>query len=144
MWVGRYGLYTAWVLACLGTLVSLYYSHIRLLEPCHLCWYQRICLFPLTIVLGMAAYRGFLGIAYYALPLTLCGLLVALYQVGIQEIPGWNPIDICGGGPSCVERLVVIGPLTVPMLSACLFALMIVPLTATLRLERKLTLAHIL
>lgn len=119
--IPRYGLYTAWLLASLGTLLSLYYSEVKFLEPCHLCWYQRICLFPLAITLGIAAYRGFLGIARYMLPLVILGFMLALYQVAMQEIPGWNPIDICGGGPSCDDGIAVLGPITIPMLSALCF-----------------------
>lgn len=121
MIIKRYGLYFTWLLACIGTLISLYFSNVKHLDPCHLCWYQRTCLFPLTVLLGIAAYRGFSEIAIYTLPLALIGLGFALYQIGIQEIPGWNPIDICGAGPSCTERTVVIGPITIPMLSAALF-----------------------
>lgn len=121
--IRKYGLYTAWVIACVGTLMSLYYSEIAHLEPCHLCWYQRICLFPLAIILGIAAYRGALHVARYVLPLIILGFTLALYQIGLQEIPGWNPIDICGGGPSCEESITVIGPLTIPMLSAMGFFL---------------------
>ncbi len=119
--IQRYGLYTAWMLAVIGTLTSLYFSEIKHLEPCHLCWYQRIALFPLAVVLGIAAYRGCLGIARYILPLVILGFMLAIYQVMIQEIPWWNPIDICGGGPSCDEGIVVFGPLTIPMLSALCF-----------------------
>lgn len=121
MGLQRYGLYICWFLACIGTLISLYYSHIRLLEPCNLCWYQRVCLFPLVWILGISAYRGWLSNIWCVLPLTSLGFLCALYQIGIQEIPHWNPIDICGHGPSCIERITVIGPITVPMLSATLF-----------------------
>ena len=119
--IQRYGLYAAWLLATIGTLVSLYFSEIKQLEPCHLCWYQRTCLFPLVVVLGIAAYRGFLGIARYVLPLVLLGFMLALYQVMMQEIPSWNPIDICGGGPSCEDGIAVLGPITIPMLSAACF-----------------------
>jgi disulfide bond formation protein DsbB len=112
-------LYSAWLLASLGTLLSLYFSDIRHLEPCHMCWYQRICLFPLVIILGIAAYRSFFDIARYVLPLVIIGFLFAIYQIAIQEIPGWNPIDICGGGPSCSEKYDIgLGPITIPMLSA--------------------------
>lgn len=121
--IRRYGLYLSWVIACVGTLFSLYFSEVRGLEPCHLCWYQRICLFPLAIILGLAAYRGFLPIARYVLPQVIIGFMLALYQVALQEIPGWNPIDICGGGPSCEEGITVFGPLTIPMLSSMGFAL---------------------
>ena len=117
----RYGLYTAWVIAVIGSLGSLYFSEIKHWEPCHLCWYQRICLFPLVAILGLAAYRGFLGISRYALPLVILGFMLALYKVALQEIPGWHPIDICGGGPSCENGIAIIGPITIPMLSTALF-----------------------
>lgn len=121
----KYGLYFAWVIACLGTLASLYFSVVKNLEPCHLCWYQRICLFPLSILLGIATYEGNFKIAAYALPFTVIGLGFAVYQVAIQEIPGWNIIDMCGAGPSCSEKMLVgLGPITIPMLSAANFILL--------------------
>jgi len=115
-------LYLAWLLAFFGTLISLYFSEIRHLEPCHLCWYQRICLFPLAITLGIAAYKSFFDITRYVLPQIIIGFLFATYQIAIQEIPGWNPIDICGAGPSCSEKINIgLGIITIPMLSACAF-----------------------
>lgn len=106
-------------------LLSLYFSDVKNLEPCHLCWYQRICLFPLFIILGIAAFRGFLGIVFYVLPQVACGFLFALYQIAIQEIPGWNPIDMCGAGPSCAEKILIgLGPITIPMVSAAGFFFM--------------------
>lgn len=118
-------LYSAWLIASIGTLLSLFFSDIRNLEPCHLCWYQRICLFPLVIILGIAAYKSFFDITTYVLPQVFLGFMLAFYQIAIQEIPGWNPIDICGGGPSCSEKYNIgLGPITIPMLSAaCFFAI---------------------
>lgn len=127
----KYGLYFTWLLSCVGTLVSLYFSSIKNLEPCHLCWYQRICLFPLPILLGIATYQGNTKIAFYAFPLVLIGLGFAGYQIAIQEIPGWNPIDMCGAGPNCAEKLLIgLGPITIPMLSAANFTLLGVLLCA--------------
>jgi len=124
MFIRKYGLYSAWLLVTLGTMGSLYFSEIKNFEPCHLCWYQRIALFPLLIILGIATYRGFLGISRYVLPQIIAGFLFALYQIAIQEIPGWNPIDMCGSGPSCSEKLSIgLGPITIPMLSALGFFL---------------------
>jgi len=119
----RYGLYFAWVIAAFSSIGSFYFSDIRLLEPCNLCWYQRICLLPLTIILAIACFKGFLDIVVYVLPQTVIGLLLALYQIAIQEIPNWNPINMCGAGPSCSIRLEVLGFLTIPMLSAIAFLL---------------------
>jgi disulfide bond formation protein DsbB len=128
----KYGLYLSWLIATFGMLFSLYFSEVKNLEPCHLCWYQRICLFPLCIILAIATYRGFLGISFYVLPQVALGLLFALYQIAIQEIPGWNPIDMCGGGPSCAERILIgLGPITVPMLSAVGFLVIGLLLLAT-------------
>ena len=115
----KYGLYLAWLLATFGILFSLYYSDIKNIEPCHLCWYQRTALFSLFFILGIATFRGFLGIGRYVLPQVVFGLILSLYQIAIQEIPGWIPIDMCGGGPSCSEKILIgIGPLTIPMLAA--------------------------
>jgi disulfide bond formation protein DsbB len=127
----RYGLYCAWLLASIGTLGSLYFSEIRHFEPCYLCWYQRVCLFSLAITLGIATYRGELGIVRYALPLTVLGLWFSGYQIAIQEIPGWNPIDMCGTGPDCSEKVLIgLGPISLPMLSAANFLVLSILLTA--------------
>lgn len=115
----RFGLYFAWLLSCIGLLGAIYFSDFRHIEPCHLCWYQRICLFPLTILLAIAICRNDRKIALYTLPQSFLGLFLSLYQIGIQEIPGWNPIEICGAGPSCSEKIYIgLGPFTVPMLAA--------------------------
>lgn len=136
----RYGLYAAWLLSCIAFITSLYFSDIRHHEPCHLCWYQRICIFPMIVILGVASYRGFLGIGLYVLPQIVAGFFFAIYQVGIQEIPGWNPIDMCGAGPSCSERMDIgLGFITIPMLSAVAFLMIITLLVGTLIANRKAT-----
>ena len=121
----RYALYFAWLLALIASLTSLYFSDIKNLEPCHLCWYQRICLFPLVIILGIATFKGYNKIAIYTLPLTIIGFFFALFQIAMQEIPGFEPISICGAGPSCTEKVDIgLGPVTIPMLSAGGFLLL--------------------
>ena len=54
-------LYLAWVVALIATLGSLYFSEVRGFVPCVLCWFQRIAMYPLVIVLGVAAFRSDLG-----------------------------------------------------------------------------------
>lgn len=134
----RFGLYFAWVIACIGFIVSMYFSDVKHHEPCHLCWYQRICLFPLIAILGIAAFYSFRNIAIYVLPQVIAGFLFASYQVAIQEIPGWNPIDMCGAGPSCNERFDIgLGPITIPMLSALAFFVIAFLLIGTLVSDKK-------
>jgi len=113
-----YGLALAWLLACIATLGSLYFSLGLGLEPCTLCWYQRICLYPLVITLGFAAWRADRMAALYLLPQIFLGLFISLYQVVIQQVPKWDPIGFCGSGPSCSDKHEVgLGFVTIPMLA---------------------------
>lgn len=135
----NFELYIAWLLASIATLISFYFSDVRNLEPCHLCWYQRICLFPLVIILGIAAYKSFFDITRYVLPQIIIGLILSLYQIAIQEIPGWNPIDICGAGPSCAEKYDIgLGPITIPMLAALAFLIIGILLLMSWKRTRKI------
>lgn len=119
---GLYALYIAWLCACLGMFGSLYFSEVRHFEPCHLCWYQRIFLYPLVFILGMALYNGFYAIIPYVMPLGALGLMTAAYQVIIQENPSWQTFELCGAGPSCLNKIDIgLGPITLPMLSAFAF-----------------------
>lgn len=118
----KYSLYLAWVTTLLGVLGSLYFSEFRHMEPCHLCWYQRMSLYPLALILGVATYEGFFAIIPYVLPLVALGATFAAYQIAIQEIPSWNPIDFCGAGPNCANRIDIgLGPISLPMLSLAAF-----------------------
>jgi len=77
----KLGLFLPWLLVLIATVGSLYSSEVTHLKPCTLCWYQRIMIFPLAIILGIAAFRGAYRIILYVLPLTLIGLGIAAYQV---------------------------------------------------------------
>ena len=59
----------AWIPALLAMIGSLYYSEIVHYQPCTLCWYQRIAMYPLVLILGIAAWRRDLGVRIYAIPL---------------------------------------------------------------------------
>lgn len=135
MW-RKYGLYFTWVFCCFGILMSLYFSELRNFEPCHLCWYQRILLFPLGIILGIAAYKNFYGIVPYVLPQILLGLAFSGYQIAIQEIPDWNPIELCGAGPKCTDKIYVVGLLTIPMLAFVGFLIISIMLISIWRVNR--------
>lgn len=116
----NYGLYFAWLICCTGTLTSIYYSYLLNIEPCVLCYYQRICLFPLSIILGIAAYRDDALVKIYALPLSLIGMGIAIYQVCLQEISGMT-LEICSR-VSCSTKLFILGFITIPMASALAFS----------------------
>lgn len=114
----QYALLLAWVIAIVAMISTLYASEILNMPVCHLCWYQRICMYPLVIILGMACYREDLTIVSYLLPFPVLGALFALYQYLEQMIPGFAPIGLCGTGPSCMDTpFQWLGFITFPLLS---------------------------
>ncbi len=81
------GVRLAWLVAFVATSGSLYFSQVAGYEPCRLCWYQRIAMYPLVAVIGMGALRGDTGVVRYALPLTAIGAPISLYHYLIEWVP---------------------------------------------------------
>jgi len=137
--VRKYGLYAVWVIAVLGAFGSLYLNEIQHWDPCRLCWYQQICIMPIAIIAGMAAWRGYLGIAKYLIPQALIGLGLALYQFIIQfynPFPACKPIEFCK--PGCLEKVALgISFATLTILSMIGFLAMTALLIAIQRVSKK-------
>lgn len=119
-------LFLCWLLATIATMGSLFFSQVMEFAPCVLCWYQRIFLFPLVIILATGLFSFEKSVVKYALPLAMAGWLTALYHnllyTGI--IP--ESIQPCTQGVSCTEEyLDLFGFLTIPMLSLLSFSAII-------------------
>ena len=115
-------LYFAWVMSCLSLLGSLYMSDVLHFEPCHLCWYQRICLYPLVIILGMAICRASTDVVPYLIPQIVIGACLSAYQIIIQEFPALQAIKLCGSGPSCTDKIDIgLGIISLPMMGMGVF-----------------------
>ena len=108
------------LVAAVATGGSLYYSLGLGLYPCELCWYQRILMYPLVVVLGYATLVGWADVHRVVLPLALPGLAIALYHSALQLSPSAScSIGGCGG-----VQLRVLG-LSIPNQSALAFALIV-------------------
>jgi disulfide bond formation protein DsbB len=117
-------LFLTWLLAGGSTLGSLFFSQVMDFAPCVLCWYQRIFLFPLVIILAVGLFPFDPKVVKFSLPLAIAGLLTAIYHnllyAGI--IP--ESIRPCSRGVSCTEEYIeLFGFLTIPLLSLLSFAL---------------------
>lgn len=124
-----YLLYIAWLVALTATLGSLYFSEIRGFIPCELCWVQRILMYPLSIILGIAAYRGDTGIKKYVLPLSMIGIVVSSYHYMLQKIPGFGGFRPCVQGVPCdVMYINWFGFITIPFLALTAFILITIAL----------------
>lgn len=115
----------AFVVSALATVGSLYFSEIAHFEPCRLCWYQRIAMYPLVVILGIAAVRRDPGISIYAKALAGIGALISAYHVALEWIPALDS-GACGLGPACsVIWFRVFGVISLPTLALAAFVLII-------------------
>lgn len=124
----------AWLVAIAATAGALFIGEVMLMVPCQLCWYQRIFMFPLALILGMACFSEDRRGAVYALPLALGGAAMAGYHTLLVAglIPkAWLP---CSAGVSCADqRLEILNGIQIPWLSLAAFAAISLLLTLFLR-----------
>lgn len=114
------------LLTLMGTLGSLYFSEIMKFPPCTLCWYQRICLYPLVLVFGAALLTNDQGYKKYALPLAIVGLLISLYHNLLYFGVIAAPLVPCTADVSCSARqLELFGFITIPLMSMMSFIVII-------------------
>lgn len=119
-------LFFAWLIALTAMLSTLLMSELLRWPVCHLCWYQRIALYPLVILLGISAYRNEKIIIPYALPFPVIGLIFSVYQYLEQMMPGFTPIELCSKDIPCsVIHLKLAGFITIPLLSAIACAVLL-------------------
>jgi len=102
--------------------------------PCDLCWYQRIFIYPLAIIIPIGLFPFDKGVIKYSLPLVFVGWSIALYQnllyYGI--IP--ESIKPCSQGVSCTEEYInILGIISIPMLSLIAFSIVGVLLIVLMR-----------
>jgi disulfide bond formation protein DsbB len=116
-------LWIAWAIALVATLGSLYFSEIAHYEPCRLCWYQRIFMYPLALLLlGMAARRDLRNVWLYALPIPVIGAAIAAYHQYVVINPAAESQG-CKQGVSCTVRWFrEFGYIELPTLSLTAFA----------------------
>jgi len=111
----------AFLVALFATLGSLYFSEVAHFEPCKLCWYQRIAMYPLVVILGIAAVRRDAGVRVYAMGLAAIGAAISTYHIALEWIPALDT-GTCGVGPSCsVIWFRVFGFISLPTLALIAF-----------------------
>ena len=115
--------YIAWIIALVGMVGSLFFSEVMLYPPCVLCWYQRIALYPLVLIVGIGIILRDSRMKYYALSLAVSGLLIAVYHnlLYYGVIP--ESITPCVEGISCTSTQIEwLGFITIPLMSLAGFA----------------------
>ena len=101
-----YALPFAALVALTATLGSLYYSEVANFVPCKLCWYQRIAMYPLALILGIAAVRRDLSIRRYVVPVVGVGAALSIFHYLIQRFPTLSTSGTCDPTAPCTSTWV--------------------------------------
>lgn len=132
----RYGLHLALLAAWIATVGSLYFSEQMHFVPCRLCWFQRIFMYPLAVILPIGILRRDRGVTLYVLPLTLIGAAIALYhrlvQAGVLDESA-----ACQVAVPCSGRYINwLGFITIPTLALTAFLIIALGASAVFRAWR--------
>ena len=117
-------IFVLWLVSVSATLGSLFLGEVMRLPPCVLCWYQRICMYPLAAIATVGLLTRDAGVVRYAWPLAAAGLALAAYHnlLYYGVIP--ESITPCSEGVSCTERQIEwFGVVTIPLMALLAFAL---------------------
>lgn len=127
-----------WGVTIVSTLGSLFYSEILHFVPCELCWVQRILMYPLVIIYGVATMQRNLSIALPGLILSIIGVCVSTYHYLIQKLPALQAAGAsCGDVPCNLQYANYFGFITIPFLAGLAFLLIIVSHIILLRSVRR-------
>ena len=121
--LGDKGLWLAWLVALVATVGSLIYSEVIHFEPCRLCWFQRIAMYPMAVILLVGAIRREFQVKYYALPLSLIGLVISVYHYLIQRFPSLEGGSCDPDNPCSAIEVEIFDFVTIPFMAGCGFIL---------------------
>lgn len=117
-------LYFAWLVSVIATMGSLYFSEVRGFIPCDLCWFQRIFMYPLVLILGIGTFQSDISVKKFVLPLSIIGGTISIFHYLEQKVPGFGGIRPCVSGVPCsAEYINWLGFITIPFLAFTAFTL---------------------
>lgn len=136
--LGGISVWLAWLVALVASVGSLMYSEVIGFEPCRLCWFQRIAMYPMAVVLLVGAIRREAAVKFYALPLSLVGLGISIWHYLIQTFPSLSEGASCDPSVPCSARYVdVFGFVSIPFMAGAGFTLISVLLLLYVRASKQ-------
>ena len=116
----RNGRWLSFAVAGTAMAASLYYSEVADFVPCLYCWYQRIAMYPLAVILLVAAITRDDRVAKYVVPIATIGLALSIYHYQLQVFPEQG--GACSSGVPCTARYVEeFGFISIPFMAGCAF-----------------------
>lgn len=119
--LGNNALWLAWVVALVATVGSLMYSELFHFVPCRLCWFQRIAMYPLSLILLVGAVRREAVARFYALPIALIGLAISIYHNLVQLYPGLEGGSCDPLNPCSARTIEMLGFMDLPFMAGAGF-----------------------
>lgn len=119
--LGGSAIWLAWAVAAVATVGSLIYSEAIHFVPCRLCWFQRIAMYPLSVILLVGAIRREALVKFYALPLALIGLAVSIYHNLVQFFPSLEGGSCDPLNPCSARSIAVFGFMDLPFMAGAGF-----------------------
>ena len=121
-------LYATWLVALTATLGALFISEVLGQSPCVLCWYQRIAMFPLAWILGVACFMSDRHVGRYVFPLAFVGGVIALWHSLLYAGFITEAITPCQqNGPSCTDStMLTVAGIPIPYLSLLSFTTIVI------------------
>lgn len=128
-------IFVCWLVAAISTAGSLFFSEVMRFPPCTLCWYQRILMYPLVLILLVGLIPFDRSVIKFSLPLVVLGWLIAIYHnlLYYKILP--ESAAPCVMGISCTTvQIEWFGFITIPFLSLTAFTLILILLTFSYRI----------
>ncbi len=135
--LGTQATWLAWVVAATATGGSLYFSEIADYVPCQLCWYQRICMYPLSIILLVGALLKDRRVSLYAMVFPLVGAAISIHHIYIEVNPDKEGAACRAGIPCSTRWIDEFGYVTIPVMALSGFALIAVLMVVSFIAGRK-------
>jgi disulfide bond formation protein DsbB len=127
--LGNNAVWLAWVVALVATVGSLMYSELFHFPPCRLCWFQRIAMYPLAIILLVGAIRREMAVKFYAVPIALIGLVISIYHNVLQFFPSLEGTSCDPLVPCSARTIQMFGFMDLPFMAGAGFIVIAVLLT---------------
>lgn len=122
----KHNLLFAWIVSIFAMAGSLYFSEVKGFIPCDYCWYQRILMYPLVLILGIATFKKDQNIIKYVIPMSVIGASISLIHYLEQKVGLISNIfgATCRSGVPCSGMYINwLGFITIPFLALVAFTL---------------------